>query len=100
MAASRDRQVTPKAGSAPGAPGSIASAYAPGPNTGGVYPSLESAADVTGGGAGGDIDNPDVTGRGSLGNVARQSTPEPDEVCRTATPTAPAAAATIRHYSE
>jgi len=53
-------------GSAPGAPGSTASAYTPGPNWVGDYPGGASAASIGGAGAGGDIDRPDITGRGSL----------------------------------
>jgi len=63
------RDIFPEKGwlpdSAPGAPGSTASSHTPGPNTGGVHAGGLSAGDLAGGGAGGDIDHPDITGRGS-----------------------------------
>ena len=68
----------------PGCPDDgIASTYTAGNNTAGLKPGGASAADVTGGGAGGDIDNPDITGRGSLEDIARgtdvQSCPRPPD---------------------
>lgn len=53
-------KTAPRAGTTP-----TGSQYTPGTNTGGMKAGGQSAADVTGGGAGGDIDNPDVAGRGT-----------------------------------
>lgn len=51
--------------------------YTPGTNVGGIAPGGASAADVTGGRAGGDIDNPDITGRGSVEDLAGKPAARP-----------------------
>lgn len=61
----------PLAGMRPGGPNNPARGYTPGTNTVGEHMGGESAADVSGGGAGGDIDRPDITGRGSETDIAR-----------------------------
>jgi hypothetical protein len=54
----------------PGGPNNPARGYTPG--AGAVGPSgAESANDLSGGGAGGDIDRPDITGRGGTDDLVR-----------------------------
>ena len=62
--------VTVSGGRVPDAVGSRG--HTPGPHTGGVHAGGLSAADVGGGGAGGDIDHPDITGRGGLEDIAAE----------------------------
>lgn len=57
---SSSSSTTAKAGTA-----QAASSYSPGSSSGGPHAGGQSAADVQGGGAGGDIDNPDISGRGT-----------------------------------
>ena len=54
----------------PDAVGSVG--HTPGPNTGGVHAGGMSANDLAGGGAGGDIDHPDITGRGTTDDLTRR----------------------------
>jgi hypothetical protein len=61
----------PIAGMRPGGPNNPARGYTPGTNTVGEHMGGASANDLTGGGAGGDIDRPDITGRGSETDLAR-----------------------------
>lgn len=62
----------PIAGMRPGGPNNPDPGYTPGPDyvdptAGGV----ESAGDLEGGGFGGDIDRPDITGRGTTDDIVR-----------------------------
>ncbi len=66
----------PLAGMRPGGPNNPDPGYTPGPDAGGDIPGGESAAEVTGSGIGGDIDLPDVSGRGSLEDIARHNEEE------------------------
>lgn len=45
--------------------------YTPGPNEGGYHAGGVNAASLGGGGAGGDIDRPDITGRGTTKDLTR-----------------------------
>ncbi len=63
----------PIAGMRPGGPNNPARGYTPGTNYVGEHPGGESANSLSGGGAGGDIDRPDITGRGSETDIARHA---------------------------
>jgi hypothetical protein len=60
---------TPREGAPPGSAGG--QGHTPGTEYGGPHAGGLSAADLAGGGAGGDIDRPDITGNGSLDDVTR-----------------------------
>ncbi len=71
----------PIAGMRPGGPNNLSRGDTPGPNYVGEHMGGESANSLSGGGTGGDIDRPDITGRGSETDIARHGDPgqgEPD----------------------
>jgi hypothetical protein len=65
---------TPEGPTIPGTPLEPGTGHVQGPTAGGRFSGGMSAADVGGGGAGGDLDLPDITGRHSTEDLTR---PEP-----------------------
>jgi hypothetical protein len=65
MAEKKQVRKEPLAGMRPGGPNNLDRGYTPGTSAGGP------AGSLSGGGAGGDIDRPDVTGRGSTEDLVR-----------------------------
>jgi hypothetical protein len=70
----------PIAGMRPGGPNNPDPGYTPGPDYVGVPDGAESAAGMTGAGTGGNIDLPDITGRGTTRDITQHAgQPTPDQ---------------------
>ena len=74
MAEKKQDRKEPLAGMRPGGPNQLDRGYTPGVNAVGPG-AAESANDLGGGGTGGDIDRPDVTGRGTTDDLVRHGDP-------------------------
>ncbi len=60
----------------PGTRGDRDPGYTPGPDYVDPETGVESANDLTGGGTGGDIDLPDITGRGTTRDLTQHGSPD------------------------